>query len=86
MCLKIMEKIDKGKDKKHAGKLTSNPLAELEDKSPYISYIPFQILHRDALDMYLCNSVTEKVQNVHTYCPQLLEFRNVCEHSGWPVT
>ena len=29
MCLKTMEKIDKGKDKKHTGKLTSNP----EDKN-----------------------------------------------------
>ena len=33
VCLKIMEKIGKGKDKKHAGKLASNP----EDNTPYIT-------------------------------------------------
>ena len=44
-----MEKIDKGKDKKHTDKLTSNS----EDKTPYIT-LPCQIEH--ALDMRLCSS------------------------------
>ena len=33
MCLKTMEKIDKGEDEKHACKLTSNP----EDRNLYIT-------------------------------------------------
>ena len=32
MCLKTKKKIDKSKDKKHTGKLTSNP----KDRAPYI--------------------------------------------------
>ena len=32
-----MGKIDKDKDKKHTGKLTSNP----EDRTPYISHVMF---------------------------------------------
>ena len=35
MRLKTMEKIDEGKDKKHAGKPTDNP----EDGTPYIKYM-----------------------------------------------
>ena len=34
MCLKTMEKIYKGEDKKHAGKFTSNT----EDKTFYITF------------------------------------------------
>ena len=37
MRLKTMENVDKGKEKNHVGKLTSNP----EDRTPYISHVMF---------------------------------------------
>ena len=47
-----MEKIDKGKDKKHiTGKLISNP----EDKTPYITC---QIQHALGTDMQICSMIT----------------------------